>query len=173
EQLLALHPEADAAVDLLGRRVGGGQEDDGAGVVLGLHQAGDELHLIGADDGGGLVQPDIELEPSGQDVAVRPPPARYVGLAGQYEQLFAFGLVNDPVQGEQIGYIALPDTAAATLQAAELGLARPDRLGRLPGGKVTGFPEPTQLRAERDPRRRRPAARVGERPPRRPPGPRP
>src|SRR5262249_52156171 len=74
------------------------------------------------------------------------------------------GLVNDPVQGEQIGYIALPDTAAATLQAAELGLARPDRPGRLPGGEVAGFPEPAQLRAERDPRRRPPAARVGERP---------
>ena len=60
-----------------------------AGVGFGLHQAGDELHLTGANDGGGPFQPDIVLEPFGRDVLVLLPPARRAGLAGEYQQRFA------------------------------------------------------------------------------------
>jgi len=69
EQLLALHPETDAAVDLLGGRVGVGQQDDGAGVVFGLRQAVNELHLIGADDADSLDDPAAGRDFEGARVA--------------------------------------------------------------------------------------------------------
>ena len=164
EELLASHPETGASVDLLGGRAGVGEEDDGAGVVFGLHQAVGELHLIGADDGGGLFKPDIKLEPSGQDVTVLLPPARCVGLVGECQQCFAFGLVNDPVKSEQVSHITLFGAAAPSCQAADLGGGRPDRLAGLLTRDTAGFPQSAQLRAERDPQRRRPAVRTSERP---------
>jgi hypothetical protein len=163
EELLALHPEADPPFDLLSGGVGVGDEDDGTGVVLGLHEAVDELHLIGADDRGSLFQPDVELEPSGQDVAVLLPPVRGAGRAGQGQQLLAFRLVGDPVQAEQVGHIARPGGAAPPLQSADLGVSGAYRLGGLRGGEVAGFPQPPQLRAQRDPQHGRPATRAGER----------
>jgi hypothetical protein len=115
EQLLALHPDADAPVDFPGGRVRVRDKNDGASVVLSLHQAVDELHFVGADHGRGLFQPDVQLEPSGQEVVVLLPPAGGSGLAGKCQQSFAFDLVGDAVQGEEIGYIALPGGAAPAL----------------------------------------------------------
>src|SRR5208282_5937678 len=104
-----------------------------------------------------------ELEPSGQDVAVLLPPVRGAGRAGQGQQLLAFGLVGDPVQAEQVGHVARPGGAAPPLQAADLGVSSAYRLGGLRGGEVAGFPQPPQLRAQRDPQHGRPATRAGER----------
>ena len=65
EHPLALHPQVDAACDLLGRDPARSRGDDRPGVLLRLQQAGHELHLVGADPGGRLLQADVGLEPRG------------------------------------------------------------------------------------------------------------
>ena len=92
-----------------------------------------ELHFVSADDRGGLLESDVELKPFGQDVAVPLPPARGPGLPCQNQELLPFRLVGDPVQGEQVGHVALPGGAATAFQTADLGMGRPDDLGSLRG----------------------------------------
>ncbi len=77
-----------AAVDLVFRRQGA-QPDDRAGVVLDLQQAGDELQLVLADEGGGGLKAEVRLDPVRQDVRVPLPPAGRVGFPGQVEQRLA------------------------------------------------------------------------------------
>ncbi|GAB3938085.1 hypothetical protein GCM10027614_17480 [Micromonospora vulcania] len=85
EQLLALHPQPDPAVDLGGAGRAVAQQDDCPGVLPGLQEAGDELHLVAADQRGGRLQAQVRLEPGGQHVAVTVPPAGAVGVPGELE----------------------------------------------------------------------------------------
>jgi hypothetical protein len=73
----------------------------------------DELHLIAADDRGGFLQPDVEIQPLGHDVAVLMPPGRRADLVGQRQQFLALSLVSDSVQVEQVGHIALAGGGAS------------------------------------------------------------
>ena len=74
--------------------------DDGAGVVGGLQQPGQELHLVAADQRGGLLEADVGVEPVRQHLFVGLPPRRVVGLLGQQQHRVALVLLDDAVQGE-------------------------------------------------------------------------
>ena len=120
EQLLAGHAQVDAALDLVARlapHVGG---DDGPGVLLGLEQAGHELHLVAVDRRRGLLEPHVHLEPAGQHVGVVVPPARGVGLSDELHECLTFGRIGHAVQGEQIHDVAFLEAHATELEAADL-----------------------------------------------------
>jgi hypothetical protein len=127
------------------------EHDHRTGVRVGLQQSRHELHLIGADQLCRLFQVQVVLEPGGQHVAVRLPPARRAGLPGEREQPVVLGGVLDAVQLEQIGDIALLDRDPAELHPADLRLGAPDRPAGLIAGDAFGLaqaPEPgAQLHA--------------------------
>ena len=52
--VLAAYPQRRPPLDLLRGSLGVAQPDDGSRVVRGLQLAGDELHLVVADDAGGF-----------------------------------------------------------------------------------------------------------------------
>ena len=93
--------------------------DGGAGVVLGLEQAGDELGLVGVDGGGFGFQADVGA--AAQDVGVAGPPAAAAGFAGELDEGLAGGLVGDAVGVEQVGDVAGVDAGLAVFDPAELG----------------------------------------------------
>ena len=90
------------------RRAAVAEQDDGPRVVGGLQQTGDELHLVAADDRRRRLQPEVGLQPGRQHVAVAVPPvrARWPARASRMQDL-ALVLVDDAVQGEQVGDVAL------------------------------------------------------------------
>lgn len=100
QHVLPRQPQLDPPVDLgvVGPVVP--KLDDRAGVVGSLEEPGDELDFIGPDHRRGRFQAREGLEPRRQQVAVRVPPARRVGLAGEGQEGGAFVLVHDPVEGE-------------------------------------------------------------------------
>ncbi len=125
------------------------------GVVRGLQQPGDELHVVAADDARRLLKAEVGLEPRGQHVAVGVPPARRVGLPGQGEQVLPFGAVTDPVEAEQVRHVALLEAGPAQLEPADLGPRRPDRVPGAVPGDPRGLAEPAQPRAEEQANHRR------------------
>lgn len=138
----------DAALDLLVGRVRETEADDRSRVVLRLQQPGDELQLVGAQQGGGLFQAEVHLEPAGQDVAVPVPPAGGVGLLRELQQRGPLVRVGDAVQGQQVGDVALLEADAAELHAADLRMGAADLVARLLGGDAAGLAQPPQLCAE-------------------------
>ena len=62
---LAGDPQADSAFNLLSVRAAVTEPDNGAGILHGLHQPGNELDLVAADERRGRLQPQIGLEPAG------------------------------------------------------------------------------------------------------------
>jgi len=87
EQVLALEAQGDPAFNLAGLRGLAPMAGDGLRVVLGLEQSVHELDLEAADGRRGGLEPEVRLEPVGQDVAVLCPPVRRVGLLDQREEL--------------------------------------------------------------------------------------
>jgi hypothetical protein len=88
------------------------------------------------------------------------PPARVVGLSGQVEELGAFRLVAHPVEGEQVGDVALLEADASQLETADLRGRGADRFPGLLAGDARRLPLAAQRPAETDPqdgRPRRPA----------------
>ena len=71
-----LRRRATRSLDLGGRRGLVAEPGDGPRVVLGLEEGVDELDLEAADGRGRGLQPEVSLEPVGQDVAVLGPPVR-------------------------------------------------------------------------------------------------
>src|ERR1019366_9346179 len=86
DQCLPGDPDVDAAVDLLLRHSGVVGLDDGAGVLLGLQEAWDELGLVGGELGGCFFQADVDVESLGDHVAVGVPPALGLGFLSQAHQ---------------------------------------------------------------------------------------
>lgn len=127
------------------------EDRDGPRVVRGLQQAGNELHLVAADDGGGLLQADVHLEPARQDVAELVPPAGGAGLVGEPEEVLALLLVHDAVQGEEVGDVTLLVADPAQFQPADLRVRGPDGFARGLARDVPGFAKPAKLRTEHDP----------------------
>jgi hypothetical protein len=70
DERLAGHPDMDPPADLLLIDAGVVGGDQGAGVVLGLQQAGDELGFVPGQLRGGFLQADVDVEALGDDVAV-------------------------------------------------------------------------------------------------------
>ena len=106
--------------DLLFRHGVVAEPGDGAGVVLGLEQAVHELDFEGPDDRGGRLQPQVRLEPVGQDVVVLRPPAGAVGLPGERQQADPLLIIGHAVQGEQVGHVPLLEANPAVLHPADL-----------------------------------------------------
>ena len=84
----------------------------GAGVVLGLQQAGDEQRFVVGDGAGFFLEADVVGVDAGQLGAVGLHPAALAGLAQQREQLAAAGLadlvqVQELDQGGALGALAL------------------------------------------------------------------
>src|SRR6266511_1826963 len=160
EQLLPLHPQADASLDLLrgSRRVA--VRDDRTGIVLGLQQTRDELHLIGSDQRRRLLQPEVRLEPARQNVAVALPPARGVGLARQRQQGCPLVLMDDAVQGEQVGDVAFLEADSPQFHPADLGFGSPDQVPGVLAADALGLAKSAQLGAEHDAQDSRPAGRA-------------
>ena len=155
EDLLAAHPQVDAAVDLLCLGPAVAEQHHRPRVVRRLQQPRHELHLVRADQRGGGLQPEIGLEPVGQHVAVAVPPSGRVGLPGQGEQPLPLVGVDLAVEREQILDVALLEAHPPELHPADLGLGRPD----LPAGVLPADPlrlaEPAQVRAEQHAQDRR------------------
>ncbi len=101
EQCLPFHPQRHMALDVRGPcladRTGA---QDGARVVLGLEQAGDEVRLVGAQEARGAFQADVHAEPVGQHVVEALPPAGLVGLLGEFDEGVGL-LVGDSVGLEE------------------------------------------------------------------------
>jgi len=130
--------------------------DHRAGVLLVLDQPGHELHLVGADDLGDLLQSQVVLEPAREDVAVLLPPPTGVGLPHQAQHGRALLVVGDPVQRQQVDDIAFLESHPAQFQPADLRVGRADGVaGRLPADPGV-LPEPAQLGAQNDARDGRP-----------------
>ena len=150
-----LEAQPDPALDLAGGRALAPGPGDGPRVVLGLEQAVHELDLEAADGRRGGLEPEVGLEPAGQDVAVLGPPVRCIGLPDEREELLQHALVGHAVQGEQVFDVTALEPDPAGLQPADLGPRRPDLeagpLGRDPGGLA----EPAQLAAEHHAQHRR------------------
>jgi hypothetical protein len=85
-KLLALEPQRHPVLDLGGRGGLVPEPCDGPGVVLGLEEGVDELDLEAADGRCRGLQPEVGLEPVGQDGTVLSPPVRPGGLPGQVEE---------------------------------------------------------------------------------------
>ncbi|GAA2403289.1 hypothetical protein GCM10010420_33130 [Streptomyces glaucosporus] len=131
------------------------QEDHGAGVVLGLEQAGDELHLVGADHRRGLLQADVPVEPARQDVVVPVPPAARAGPAGQGEEVRPLVLVQHSVEREEVRHVTFLAGPLAALQTADLGGGAADRLGGLLQADAALLAQPPQLGAHHQTQDRR------------------
>ena len=121
------------------------EQRDGSCVVLGLQQARDELHLVGADLGGDLLQADVRLEPRGQHIVVVVPPARRVRPPGERPQCLALLLVGNAIKRQQIGDVAVLESHPARLQAADLRMGCPDPFPGIFEGDSLGLTEASKL----------------------------
>ncbi len=148
EQVLALEPQGDPALDLVGGRGLAPEAGDGPRVVLGLEQPVHELDLEAADGRRGGLEPEVLLEPVGQDVAVLRPPVRRVGLLDQREELRPQALVGHAVEGEQVRHVAALELDPAVFQPADLGPGRADFVAGLLGRDAGGLAKAPQLAAE-------------------------
>jgi hypothetical protein len=131
EQHLAGHPQPHPPADLLAGVVEVGAADEGAHVVVGLEQAGDELALVGADQAGRRLQVHVRPEPRRQQVAVVLPPAGVVGVGGHGQELLDLVGVGDLVPAQQVDQVAPLEADLAVLEAVDLPFRGPDGLGRL------------------------------------------
>ena len=113
KELLAAHPQVDAALDLGVRQVVQAGPDEGVGVVPGLQQARNEVRFVTADEAGGRFKPEVRLEPARDHVAVGVPPPLRIGLPGHGEQCRAFVLVADAIKGQEIGHISRLESGPA------------------------------------------------------------
>lgn len=143
EEVLAGHAEGDAAVDFFRGAVKLAELDDGAGAVLGLKQAGDELDFVGADDGAGLFEAEVGFEPGGEDVVVLAPPAGFVGAFDESEERVALLFVGDSVEGEEIGDVAGFEADSAEFESADFGVGGADCVSGDFPGDATGLAEPS------------------------------
>ncbi len=144
----AAQAQADAAFHflLVSQRVA--QGDDGAGVVLGLQNPGNELELIATDEGGRRLQPDIGLEPAGDQVGIGVPPSASARLADQAQEDRPPGVVEYPVAGQQVGGVARLQRRPPGLQSADLGGGAADDVAGLLLGDAQALPKLTQLVAQ-------------------------
>jgi hypothetical protein len=127
------------------------EADDGARVVGRLEQAVHELRLVRTDDGRGLFQADVGLQPRRDEVGVLVPPAGRVGLAGERQQRLAVLVVGDLVEREQVGHVAQLEAAAAELEAADLRPGAPDRVAGLVRRDTARLAQAPELGSEHDP----------------------
>src|SRR6266702_3612272 len=148
EHVLALHPQAHPAVDLLSRRGLVAEHGDGPGVLLGLEQAMHELEFKAADDRSDCLQPQVCLEPVGKDVAVFRPPARCVGLPGQRQHLRLCLGVGNAVQDEQVAQVPVLEADPAILHPADLGAGCPDLIPCLIWRESCGLAKTAKLVAQ-------------------------
>jgi hypothetical protein len=132
-------------------RDAGCERDDRTGVFLGLQQARDELGLVGADQRRRRLQAQVAREPVRQHVAVRPPPARRVGLPHPGQQRVAFLHVVLAVQREQVDDVAFLEADPAQLHPADLRLRGADRITGLGPGQAPFLAQSPQVRADQDP----------------------
>jgi hypothetical protein len=149
QDFLTGHPRLGPPVDLVFRRQGA-QPDHRAGVFLDLQQAGNELQLVLADEGGGGLKAEVRLDPVRQDVRVRLPPAGRVGSPGEVEQRLALVARADTVEGQQVGDVALLEPDPTVLHPADFGVRPADARGGLLGRHARVFAEPTQVSAEHE-----------------------
>lgn len=148
EQFLALHAQGDMALDVVRARL-----PDGAGlqhparVVLGLEQAGDEVRLVGADEGGRALQADVHGEPARQDVVEPLPPAGPVGLLGQLDEELGL-VVGDAVGLQQQLEVRDFEGDLGHLHAADGGGGDTEDAGGLLALQPGAFPQVQQAPAE-------------------------
>jgi hypothetical protein len=116
-------------------------------VVLGLHQARDELLLPSLDSGGRLLQPEIVLEPVGHQIGVTMPPTRFVGPCDHLEERLALLGVGHFVHREQVSHVPHLEADPAELKPTDLRLGTTDgvtglraRSRRSPVAGATGHP---------------------------------
>src|SRR5713226_7047075 len=79
------------------------------------------------------------------------PPATLASLGGEGQQFLPLGRVGDTVESQQIFGICLPDRAAAKLDAADLGLCRPDGASGLGWCDASRLAQVAQPRTEQQP----------------------
>jgi hypothetical protein len=156
EHLLPGEPRRDAPDDVVLRQ-GVAQLDERPGVTLRLEQARNELELVVPDERGRRLQSEVRLDPVRQDVGVALPPARRVRVPGQLEQGLPLLARRHPVQGQQIGDVALFESDSSKLHAADLGMRTADGGRRLFGRHARVFAEPPQVAAKNEALHRRPA----------------
>jgi hypothetical protein len=88
------------------------------------------------------------------------PPTGLVGGDHQVEHRGAGLVVDDSVEREQVGHVALLESDPAELHTADLGFGAPDEVARLLARDSPAFPQPSKLGAKEDAQRRRPGARL-------------
>ena len=103
-----------------------------------------ELTLVVPQGLGGGLQPDIDLEPSRQDVPVGVPPALLARLARDRYQAVADLLVGHAVQVEQVTYVSGVRADAAGFDAGDLGGRPLQATSDILTGQPGRFPEPAQ-----------------------------
>src|SRR6266487_1128913 len=98
------------------------RSNDGAGVILGLQQTGNEDLLIRADRRGLGLQADEVGVLTRQDIAVGMPPAALTSVAGELNECLTLSFVGDTVEIEQVTHIADVEPGPLTgLNARHLG----------------------------------------------------
>src|SRR5699024_1181158 len=107
-----------------------------------------ELRLVDADVVRCFLEAHVAREPLVQRIAVIPPPARFVGIPGDFEVVLHLGTVGDPVQLQQILDIAQFEADTAELHPADLRSRGTNRLARGLPGATPSFTVPTELVAE-------------------------
>src|ERR1035437_244950 len=145
EYLLAGHADLNPAFGLLGIEFERAATYQGAGVVLGLEQAGNDGELEGLDGSGFLFQPDEELVTAGQDVTVGVPPAALAGVLGELDKRLPLHAVAHAVDVEHDPHVVGMRAGTAGLDAEDLGVMPVQALGNVLLGEVSGFAEALEL----------------------------
>ena len=131
QHVLALHPQLDQPVDLIGGLPPAHRGHHRAGVVLGLEQAVDDLSLVDPQRGGLGLQSDVDAEAGWQHAVPDGPPALAVPFPGHLQQDLALARIVDAVELEHGVEIGGPRRRLAGLDPGQRGRRQAEPLGDL------------------------------------------
>ena len=129
-------------------QAGGVLHDDGAGVLLGLQQAGHELDLVDTDELGGLFESHEDVEPVRDHILELLVPRGRVRLAGELYQLLPLSRVVDSVELKEVGDVTFLERDPAKLHPADLGSRGADVVASVVSRDARGLTEAPELGAE-------------------------